>query len=873
MKLAGRNLLMHRAPGNHVSYRIPWLDRSLKNVFFGQLLPGDTAMIRLSAFFPLALFLWLIGGLLASHAGATETLTLGVLASRPKPMLEARWQPLAEYLNRNLPGKSVKLQILTESEMEAALTRSDLDFIFTTPSHYTVFRQKNRLSGALATLVDLESNQPLATYGGTLFTLQTRTDIAKLEDIKGKTLASAGRNYLGGYQAPAFELAQAGVNLPADVRLLVTGEPHDAVVQAVLEGRADAGAVSTGVLESMARHGQLDPGKLRIVNPQNLPGFPFDVSTHLYPQWPFAALPHIDERLARRVAALLLAIEPDDPVAKLTGIYGFAIPADYTPVEEVMRTLRLPPFDRMPTFTPVDVWQRYQYPLIALAGTVVIIALLSIRLAIGNRRLAIARRQARNSEAKLAAILDNVGGYIYIKDTGYRYQFANRALCELFGATLADVIGREDSAFFDTATSANLRINDRRVIEDGERIEVTETNVLERSGKKRSYLSVKLPLLDNAGRIYALCGISTDITLRKNMEDTLLREKLRYESLLKTASDGIHVLDSQGRLVEASRSFYRMLGFPEDSALNVKDWNDHWNPEELLTRTVDVMGLPQTFETQYRRADGKMIDVEITAHSVLIDGQMLIYAAARDITDRKNAEEEIKRSNDELEQFAYAISHDLRQPLRMVTSYLQLIESALRDKLDEETSQFIHFAVDGAQRMDQMILSLLEFSRIGRKTEPLSPLFSRDVLEEALGFLGPEITASGGKVQVTGEWPELIASRDELSRLFQNLIGNALKYHEENQPPEVTVDARNVGELWRVEVRDQGIGIEPSQIGRLFQVFSRLQSRVRYEGTGVGLALCRKIIEHHRGEIGVESAGPGLGSTFWFSLPLPVKKG
>ncbi len=229
---------------------------------------------------------------------------------------------------------------------------------------------------------------------------------------------------------------------------------------------------------------------------------------------------------------------------------------------------------------------------------------------------------------------------------------------------------------------------------------------------------------------------------------------------------------------------------------------------------------------------------------------------------------ELKRSNAELEQFAYAISHDMRQPLRMVTSYLSLIEKALQSKLDEDTRQFLTFAVDGAKRMDAMILSLLDYSRIGRQTYELKNVSTRAALDEALLFLKPTLETSRGTVEISGDWICLTANFDELTRLFQNLISNALKYHKENESPIVLVTAIVSNAVFRVEVKDSGIGIEPNQIERLFKVFSRLHVRTEFEGTGIGLALCRKIVEHHGGRYGVESQGKGQGSIFWFELPI-----
>jgi len=674
-----------------------------------------------------------------------EILTLGILAMRQKAEVEARWQPLADYLTRSLPGKKLHILALDSSELDSKLQHHELDFVLTNPGQYIQLRHKNALSGVLATLVESVDNKPLYAYGGVIFTLKQRNDIDRLADLKDKIVAITATSSLGGYQAEAYQLMQAGLAAAKDTRLLETGTPHDAVVTAVLEKRADAGFIRTGVLEALATAGKLDLGRLKVLNRQDLPSFPFLLSTRLYPEWPFVAMPHVNEELTRRVTAQLLMIEHQGLMAQAGGYHGFTIPADYSSVEELLRTLRLPPFDAAPTFTWKDILLRYKYPIAGLAVATMVIVFLSVLLLLKNSQLHQARNQAREGENKLATILDNLGAFVYIKDTHYRYVFANKAVCRFFAAPLSDIIGYEDNRFFDAETAERIRLNDRRVLENGEHLEVEETNSLEKTGERRSYISIKLPLRNSDGCIYALCGISTDITERKKME------------------------------------------------------------------------------------------------------------------------EELQRSNVDLEQFAYAVSHDMRQPLRMVTSYLSLIERALATQLNDETRQFLAFAIDGAKRMDQMILSLLDFSRVGRKTEPMAQIASRAVLDEALAFLEPDMVATA--VTVSGEWPELVASRDELSRLLQNLIGNAIKYHAESEAPRVEVHAAATADMFRVEVRDHGIGIDPGQIDRLFKVFSRLQTRSRFEGAGVGLALCRKIVEHHGGRIGVESLGENQGCCFWFEMP------
>ncbi|MFZ4536186.1 MAG: sensor histidine kinase [Propionivibrio sp.] len=252
------------------------------------------------------------------------------------------------------------------------------------------------------------------------------------------------------------------------------------------------------------------------------------------------------------------------------------------------------------------------------------------------------------------------------------------------------------------------------------------------------------------------------------------------------------------------------------------------------------------------------------AHGTLVG----ILGIAHDITARKLAEAELLRSNSELAQFSYAISHDMRQPLRMISSYLQLLEMDLADQLDGEQLEYFNFAIDGAKRLDQMMVGLLDYARIGHKGEPAAWIESLALLDEALMFLRPAIAEAQAAVRIDGEWPRIRVSPVEMLRLVQNLIGNAVKFRVAGRLPEITVSSQITGGNWRLCVADNGIGVLPEQVSRLFQVFQRLQSRAAYEGTGIGLALCRKIAENHDGKIWVESAGKGQGCRFCVELPM-----
>ena len=243
----------------------------------------------------------------------------------------------------------------------------------------------------------------------------------------------------------------------------------------------------------------------------------------------------------------------------------------------------------------------------------------------------------------------------------------------------------------------------------------------------------------------------------------------------------------------------------------------------------------------------------------------------QEVAERRRVEEELaqyadelERSNQELQQFAYVASHDLQEPLRMMTSYLQLLERRYKDRLDSDADEFIGYVVDGAHRMQRLLRDLLAYSRVGTRGKPFEPVACEEVLEQTLVNLKVAIEESDAKV-TCDELPTVMADSTQLGQVFQNLIANAIKFREED-PPRVRISAIKSDEEWLFSVCDNGIGIDPQYTDRIFRVFQRLHTREEYAGTGIGLAICRRIVERHGGRIWVVS-GLGRGSTFCFTLP------
>ncbi len=425
---------------------------------------------------------------------------------------------------------------------------------------------------------------------------------------------------------------------------------------------------------------------------------------------------------------------------------------------------------------------------------------------------------------------------------------------------------------------------------------------------EQSLLFVVVPFVEKS---YA--GIfGRDIQKRKQVESQLRIVAEQLRSFFELSPDLMAVAGFDGWFKQLSPSWQRALGHSAEE-LTAHPWLHFIHPddrEKTVAAGKRVMaGEPLSlFENRYRCKDGSYRWIEW--HCIAAPEQQLIYCVARDVTERKQADEaqqranlkvlvqqrtreleaanarlqieiaerqraqetlqqtaeELRRSNLDLEQFAYVASHDLQEPLRAVGGYVKLLQRRFPDKVDPKALEFIAGAADGAARMEQLITDLLDFARVGTRGGAFHPASLDALLDNALRNLQSSITAAGARV-THDHLPSLPVDATQIMQVFQNLVANAIKFRSE-LPPQIHISAESQPRRWVFSVRDNGIGIHPQYFQRIFQIFQRLHTRKQYPGTGIGLAICKRIVERHGGSIWVQSQ-PGQGSTFYFSIPTP----
>lgn len=493
----------------------------------------------------------------------------------------------------------------------------------------------------------------------------------------------------------------------------------------------------------------------------------------------------------------------------------------------------------------------------------------------------------------LEILFSNTHFLMAFLDVNFNFIRVNKAYAEYLGQSPDSFLGKN---YFDLFPHKENEAIFRQVVESGESYTAFEKPFAypNRPRKGMTYWwdwSIH-PVKGNRGELRGLILSLVDVTRRKRAEEDVKVRDKRYQDLLEQSLDGFFRADLQGYIIESNQAFRDMIGYTEDElkSLSLKDLTPViWlRKEEKILKDLFKLGYTPTYEKEYVSKEGNIVPVELRAYLTLDEkGKPVeLWAFVRDITEKKVIEERLRgyvsrleQSNRELEDFAYVASHDLQEPLRKVQTFGDRLFKKHAKVLDEAGRDYLERMINAATRMRTLIEALLSYSRVPSHAEPFTRADLNEALQEALSNLEGRIEETEAKLE-TSALPTIEANAVQMVQLLQNLIINALKFHREGVKPMIKVscsikqrkkrarrkkDAKT--EFCEIYIKDNGIGFEDKYKEQIFMPLQRLHGRSEYEGLGIGLAICRRIVERHGGTIDVESKS-GVGSTFIITLPL-----
>jgi PAS domain S-box-containing protein len=488
--------------------------------------------------------------------------------------------------------------------------------------------------------------------------------------------------------------------------------------------------------------------------------------------------------------------------------------------------------------------------------------------------------EAQAAEALFRGLVESAPDGIVITDRTGRINLVNGKIEDMFGFERGELIGQPIEVLIPERFRTR-HIRERDAYNSSPHMRPMGLG-FELYGRRKD--GSEFPVEISLGPVPTGDDLLVTAIVRDVTQQRLIQERVaRQARMLELVPTAVFTRDLGGGVTYWNKAAEDLYGWAAEQAMGQVSHallqTRFPEPREAIEAAVLREGT-WSGELVHTRRDGTQIVVDSRwALQLSPSGQPTGYLEINtDITDSKRAAEhlqtaleELERSNRELELFAYMASHDLQEPLRMVASYTQLLRRRYQGKLDQDADEFIDYAVDGARRMQALINDLLAYSRVGTQGQPFVRVSMREALGRVLGDLQPAIEEQHAQVTYDEDLPDVLADPSQVHQLLQNLVGNALKYHDPERASRVHLSVAKDAGCWRFAVSDNGIGIEPQYAERIFVLFQRLHTRAAYSGTGIGLAICKKIVERHGGHIWVEST-PGDGSTFFFTLPPTDKQ-
>ncbi len=490
------------------------------------------------------------------------------------------------------------------------------------------------------------------------------------------------------------------------------------------------------------------------------------------------------------------------------------------------------------------------------------------------------QKELENNRDFLNAVINAMPTPLFSKDRDGRYSYVNESFADYIGIPSDRIIGKTVEECWPMENAKVYHQKDLEIM-DKDGIQVYEYLLYHVAKGFREGIFTKTCLHDHNGFVSGLVGTFLDIHERKEMEKALKESEKKYRTIFEYAHDALFLASTDLRFFEFNQKALEILGVEKRDLLGktvldfspVRQPDGSYSAEKMETIAERVLaGRPQYYEWKYKKNDGSLIDAEVTSVSIAMAGQTYFLSSLHDITDRRQVEierefliKELEAKNEELENFTYTISHDLKNPLVTIKGFLGLLEKdALAGDIKrlQEDKEYIEHA---AGKMELLLDEILELSRIGRITSSIEPIDLNEVVTESLKLTRGKIDERGAAVSFFSDLPVIQGERMRLIQLFQNIIINAITYMGEQEQPQLEIGVRDIRGSQIIYVQDNGIGIEPRYQEKIFGLFEQVITDKG--GTGIGLALAKRIVETHGGTIWVESEGPGHGSTFCFTLP------